>query len=783
MIIKGSKAETIQVCIRMRPLLTHEDMEFWNMDEVQNSISTINSNFRKESDGSDLNSILSNKEKEIKRVMMDSIYFPQNFNFDKVYCKDTNSQQIYKEMCRGITKSVVGGYNGTIFMYGQTTSGKTFTMLGSPSSPGILPCALRDIFNLISREENPEAYTVLCSYIEIYNENLHDLLTDSNNLKLIEDSKQGVIVSGAKRIRIKSFDDGISLKDYGEENRKYRETLINEYSSRSHTIFQIFIEYETPQSDKIRFSNLNLVDLAGSERLHDYDNKTEAFGETGYINKSLFVLANVVNKLAQEKNGYIPYRDSKLTRLLSQSLGGNCKTLIICTVSPAAINYYQTLSTLRFGMRAKILKTKPNMNEYMDDKATIEFYKTEIKKLQEELNKYTRDNKSHHSCNNSNHNCHPPNNSKYNLSNLNIAPEYSTLELGKKENDGTIGDAKIILEQIKKTNESLANQLINYKDKYLSEKEKNDIYREEINKIKQLGIFPQEREDKPEKIKYSKEINKENFLPDPINNHIFSSIDNNSTDFHIQNQDNIFLENLISQFTPLFENSKNYSSWKDDVENMNSDYLIELANIQNKYKDLFKEKSYKSFSFIINSSPEITQKFQSLKSPSTSKILTLNSNSSNNIKEIGNYSQFNPANKNTNLINFNNDDNFSGEKDDVIRKIQNMTIFSDIRFFFVSSALESFENNLKTLKQLYESKLDTLEKNMDYYKSYLENFYRKKIQLTKNNHLDNIESVNEMPIMTITFEHNQKLKTLRELYDQKLRDLETVNFIFKLDFF
>jgi len=120
---------------------------------------------------------------------MDSIYSPQSFYFDKIYNINCNSQQIYKENCRHITKSVINGYNGTIFLYGQTTSGKTFTMLGTPNSPGLLPCAIRDIFNLISKEKYPERFSVYCSYIEIYNENIHDLLTDANNLKLVDDSK------------------------------------------------------------------------------------------------------------------------------------------------------------------------------------------------------------------------------------------------------------------------------------------------------------------------------------------------------------------------------------------------------------------------------------------------------------------------------------------------------------------------------------------------------------------------------------------------------------------
>lgn len=194
----------------------------------------------------------------------------------------------------------MNGFNSTIFMYGQTTSGKTFTMLGSPENPGVLPCSLRDIFNTCT--QSPGKYIIYCSYTEIYNENIFDLLQkNSPALKLMEDSKFGVSVNGAKRVRIQSFDDGITLKDFGEENRKYRETLYNECSSRSHSIFRIYIQSAGDKTTATKYSVLNLVDLAGSERLNDYDSKNEVSGETGYINKSLFVLSNVINRLAENK--------------------------------------------------------------------------------------------------------------------------------------------------------------------------------------------------------------------------------------------------------------------------------------------------------------------------------------------------------------------------------------------------------------------------------------------------------------------------------------------------
>ena len=385
--MQRQKNDTIRVSIRVRPLLEHEDEEFWKPDLNNNTLKTVSSNEYNYLINTKDN-LLSNKEKTLKKVVLESVYSPQIFGFDKIYDKTSNTQSIYKESCKEITKSILSGFNGSILMYGQTTSGKTFTMLGSPENPGILPCVLRDIFNSIKKDKTLINTKVLCSYIEIYNENIHDLLTNSTNLKLVEDSKFGVICSGMKKVLIQNFEDGINLKDYGEENRKYKETLINEYSSRSHSIFQITIESVFKDDKGLEYnkrSYLNLVDLAGSERIHDYDQKSELFTETGHINKSLFVLANVINKLAEGKTGYIPYRDSKLTRLLSQSLGGNALTSIICTISPAALNYYQTLSTLRFATRAKIIKIKAEALINISEKNEIEYYKQEIKRLKKEI--------------------------------------------------------------------------------------------------------------------------------------------------------------------------------------------------------------------------------------------------------------------------------------------------------------------------------------------------------------------------------------------------------------
>ncbi|OMJ72464.1 hypothetical protein SteCoe_29093 [Stentor coeruleus] len=381
--------EVIKVCIRIRPLLApYEDEEIWGIDSRTSTIFTLTSCYASKLLDISSNSSGSIREKE-SRLRYAETLGPQSFSFDYIYGPDSTSQQIYYEVSRPIIHRVLNGFNGTIFMYGQTTSGKTYTMLGTPDFPGILPCSIREIFQTIVKDTENE-YNVWITYIEIYNEQINDLLAPGKvNLKVKEDPKQGVVIQDVKQQQVWTFDQVILLMNYGEEHRTYRETSIHEHSSRSHTLFQVYIE-SFPRASKgrgrIRYSCLNLVDLAGSERLNDFDTKNVTqIGEAGYINKSLFILAHVVNKLAEGKTKHIPYRDSKLTRILSQALGGNSLASIICTVSPAAMNFQQTLSTLRFASRAKTVQNTPHINEILGELANSNEIKAQLTNLQQEL--------------------------------------------------------------------------------------------------------------------------------------------------------------------------------------------------------------------------------------------------------------------------------------------------------------------------------------------------------------------------------------------------------------
>ena len=455
------KNRNINVYIRMRPLLKYEDEIFWKINEVKDTIYSNDYNSFSEDDNYEFST-------KGKGKIFNLDYSPKIFYFDKIYTPKTESQIIYKEICQNIIKNFINGLNGSIFMYGQTTSGKTFTMLGTPNNPGILPCSLNDIFIMMNENSNIMEnikFNIYCCYIEIYNEKVNDLLnnTNSTNLKLIDDKKYGTIVAGAKRVKIKNFEEGIAIKDYGEENRKYRETLLNEYSSRSHCVFQIYLEQfhfdEEGNNIKNIYSILNLIDLAGSERINEKEKKLDNIEETGYINKSLFVLANIINKLVESssssfnKNIYIPYRDSKLTRLLSQSLGGNSLTTILCTISPAKINYNQTLSTLRFASRAKFVKLEPKKNEILNDKSDIFYYQKEIQKLKEQLR----------------------NRNEIIYNNIN----------DEKIKNISQYEYNIMLNAY----ENLKYELQNYKNLYLKEKKKSEMYKAQINKEGNINSF------------------------------------------------------------------------------------------------------------------------------------------------------------------------------------------------------------------------------------------------------------------------------------------------------
>jgi len=305
---------------------------------------------------------------ECCQLNVNTVYFPEDniyFSFDMVLNSSVSQEKVYEDIGKATVEDVLNGYNGTIFAYGRTGTGKTYTMFGSNihdnETKGIIPRAAMDIFKVWELSPEIKEIEVRCSMIEIYKENLNDLLTDEyTDLKIKESPIHGVYVEGLCEIPITSEEELMFYLEQGETRRAWRATRHNLVSSRSHTIFILEVK-QTFNDDSSKCGKLNLVDLAGSERVGKSGLEGERFEEGTKINLSLSVLGNVIHALGK-KLDYIPYRDSKLTRLLQESLGGNYKTTLIVTCSSHSSQQQETFSTLKFAQRAKKLRNKVQMN-------------------------------------------------------------------------------------------------------------------------------------------------------------------------------------------------------------------------------------------------------------------------------------------------------------------------------------------------------------------------------------------------------------------------------------
>ncbi|CAK9319389.1 unnamed protein product [Citrullus colocynthis] len=314
------------------------------------------------------------------------------YAYDRVFGPTTTTRHVYDIAAQHVVSGAMEGVNGTIFAYGVTSSGKTHTMHGDQRSPGIIPLAVKDAFSIIQETPNRE-FLLRVSYLEIYNEVVNDLLNPAGqNLRIREDA-QGTFVEGIKEEVVLSPAHALSLIAAGEEHRHVGSTNFNLLSSRSHTIFTLTIESspcgESSEGEAVNLSQLNLIDLAGSE-----SSKAETTGirrkEGSYINKSLLTLGTVISKLTDGKANHIPYRDSKLTRLLQASLSGHGRVSLICTVTPASSSSEETHNTLKFAHRAKHIEIQAAQNKIIDEKSLIKKYQNEIRCLKEELDQLKR---------------------------------------------------------------------------------------------------------------------------------------------------------------------------------------------------------------------------------------------------------------------------------------------------------------------------------------------------------------------------------------------------------
>ena len=295
------------------------------------------------------------------------------FTFDRVFDVNSSQRDVYESAAKPIIEGVLKGFNGTVFAYGQTGSGKTYTMQGPDIEDlelqGIVPRMVRTVFNKIENMSANVEFTVKVSMAEIYMERIKDLLDPTKiDLKIKENSRKGIYIDNLTERYISSEVEVYEIMKIGNQNRQVASTAMNDVSSRSHSIFQMTVSQTNLDNGSVISGKLYLVDLAGSEKVAKTHVSGQQLDEAKGINKSLSTLGKVIHALTDKKSTHIPYRESKLTRILTESLGGNAKTCLIINCSPSSWNELETMSTLRFGTAARNIKNRPKINkEYTID--------------------------------------------------------------------------------------------------------------------------------------------------------------------------------------------------------------------------------------------------------------------------------------------------------------------------------------------------------------------------------------------------------------------------------
>ncbi|XP_073150852.1 kinesin-like protein KIN-8B [Henckelia pumila] len=321
----------------------------------------------------------------------------RRYAFDYAFGPNTTNLDVYQRSIRSTIFGVVQGLNATVFAYGSTGSGKTYTMVGTQDDPGLMVLSLSTIFDLIEKDKTSDDFEVTCSYLEVYNEVIYDLLEKSSgHLELREDPEQGIIVAGLRSIKVNSAVKILELLNLGNSRRKTESTEVNDTSSRSHAVLEINVtrKQQKRYPTQVIRGKLALVDLAGSERASETNSGGQKLRDGANINRSLLALANCINALGkQQKKGlaYVPYRNSKLTRILKDGLSGNSQTIMIATISPADNQYHHTVNTLKYADRAKEIKTHIQKNigtinaHVSDYQKMIDNLQGEVSRLRKEL--------------------------------------------------------------------------------------------------------------------------------------------------------------------------------------------------------------------------------------------------------------------------------------------------------------------------------------------------------------------------------------------------------------
>ncbi|KAL0829504.1 hypothetical protein ABMA28_003025 [Loxostege sticticalis] len=385
--------ECVKVVVRCRPLSEKEKNEGY--DEVSKKRRPEQKWYERLSTKTTVDNKKFDAPLQVVKVWPErgavQVYNPKGqdklFTYDAAYDCTADTQTIYDEMVRPLVASVLDGFNGCVFAYGQTGTGKTHTMEGTPDHEGVIPRTFRHIWAHIENTASPDVtHLVSCSYVELYLEDVRDLLAkDCKKLTIRGQELNGFYIPEMTSIVCKSAAEMVRVMRAGNRNRAAGRTDMNEHSSRSHAVFLVTVETAHRATNRIRVGKLNLVDLAGSERQRKTGASAERLREASRINQALSSLGNVISALA-ENSPHVPYRDSKLTRILQDSLGGNSKTIMIANIGPASYNYDETITTLRYAHRAKAEEETVSIeNEHLLAESTIEQEKKQTEELEYQI--------------------------------------------------------------------------------------------------------------------------------------------------------------------------------------------------------------------------------------------------------------------------------------------------------------------------------------------------------------------------------------------------------------
>uniref|UniRef100_A0A2K5I4P2 Kinesin-like protein n=1 Tax=Colobus angolensis palliatus TaxID=336983 RepID=A0A2K5I4P2_COLAP len=372
--------QTIQIFARVKPPVRKHQQGIYSIDEDEKLIPSLEIILPRDlADG-----FVNNKRESYK------------FKFQRIFDQDANQETIFENIAKPVAGSVLEGYNGTIFAYGQTGSGKTFTITGGAerySDRGIIPRTLTYIFEQLQKDSS-KMYTMHISYLEIYNECGYDLLDprheassleDLPKVTILEDPDQNIHLKNLTLHQATTEEEALNLLFLGDTNRMIAETPMNQASTRSHCIFTIHLSSKEPGSATVRHAKLHLVDLAGSERVAKTGVGGHLLTEAKYINLSLHYLEQVIIALSEKHRSHIPYRNSMMTSVLRDSLGGNCMTTMIATLSLEKRNLDESISTCRFAQRVALIKNEAVLNEEIDPRLMIKRLQKEIQELKDEL--------------------------------------------------------------------------------------------------------------------------------------------------------------------------------------------------------------------------------------------------------------------------------------------------------------------------------------------------------------------------------------------------------------